>query len=111
MVGPPGSSREQQQEEGGAAGERGPLSRRKPGWLSEGRVLTEGVADAALVGRSQGAGQSTPPHPPGIRQERLSQELLQASPVRMASTERELNEALTLMNVLYPLLPYGVPVC
>lgn len=63
MVGPPGSSREQQQEEGGAAGERGPLSRRKPGWLSEGRVLTEGAADAALVGRSQGAGQSTPSPP------------------------------------------------
>lgn len=42
MVGPPGSSREQQQEEGGATGERGPLSRRKPGWLSEGRCSQRG---------------------------------------------------------------------
>ena len=74
-------------------------------------MLTEGAADAAFVGRGQGAGQSTPLTPQGVRQERLSRELLQASSVRMASTERELNEALTLMNVLYPLLPYAVPVC
>ena len=33
-------------------------------------MLTEGAADAALVGRGQGAGQSTPLTPQGVRQER-----------------------------------------
>ena len=98
-VSPPGSSQEQQQEEGGAKAERGPQSHRKPVGSAERRALTEGAADRAIGGHSQGA-RSRPPSPPGGQGGKaLSREPLQTSSVRMASTDCELDEALAVLSV------------
>ena len=48
---------------GRGRGREGPPEPQETGLAERGTVLTEGAADAALVGRSQGAGQSTPSPP------------------------------------------------